>query len=108
MLPSSYVRPDPSVLGVRSSHIKVPDWRLLVVTVLPQQELRNTTWADIDIDRGVRTLLERAEIENGEFSTTRRFCLAVRIDLIDRPRIVTRAARVGSFGARLARTSVSA
>ena len=83
-----------------------------------------------NFDRGFRTLLERAEIEdtefhdlrrtclsrwlaNGlteydvmqlaghsEFSTTHRFYLAVRSDLIDRARVVTAAAMGADFGAR--------
>jgi integrase len=91
-----------------------------------------------NFDRGFRTLLERAEIENGEFhdlrrtclsrwlanglteydvmqlaghsefSTTHRFYLAVRSDLIDRARVVTVAAMGADFGARLARAPVSA
>jgi integrase len=90
-----------------------------------------------NFDRGFRALLERAAIENGEFhdlrrtclsrwlanglteydvmqlaghsefSTTHRFYLAVRSDLIDRARAATVAAMGASFGTRLARAPVS-
>ena len=83
-----------------------------------------------NFDRGFRTLLERAQIDTGEFhdlrrtclsrwlanglteydvmqlaghsdfSTTHRFYLAVRTDLIDRARTATRAAMGGDFGTR--------
>jgi integrase len=86
-----------------------------------------------NVDRGFRTLLERAQIETGEFhdlrrtrlsrwlanglteydvmqlaghsdfSTTHRFYLAVRTDLINRARAATRTAVGDDFGTRLAR-----
>jgi integrase len=44
---------------------------------------------------------------HSEFSTTHRFYLAVRSDLIDRARAATVAAMGASFGTRLARAPVS-
>lgn len=90
-----------------------------------------------NFDRGFRTLLERAQIDTGQFhdlrrtclsrwlanglteydvmqlaghsdfSTTHRFYLAVRTDLIDRARAATRAAMGNDFGTRLARAPIS-
>ncbi len=90
-----------------------------------------------NFNRGFRALLERAGIEKGEFhdlrrtclsrwlanglteydvmqlaghsefSTTHRFYLAVRTDLIDRARTATAAGMGTSFGTRLARAGLS-
>jgi integrase len=90
-----------------------------------------------NFNRGFCILLERAQIENGEFhdlrrtclsrwlanglteydvmqlaghsefSTTHRFYLAVRSDLIDRARAATVAALGSSFGTRLAHAPIS-